>query len=110
MPTIQILFDDSVVKQSEVLELGSALREICLGAKNLQNVTFAFAYGENPKIKVGLAPLEVYVKITRPKIINEQKLAGELRDKLSAWKKQANFNHPINILLMPMDWLVEDSI
>jgi hypothetical protein len=110
MPTIQILFDDSVVSEEQVLQLGNALRDIALGADNLHDVSFAFAYGESPKIKIGLAPLEVYIKITRWKITDEKALSAEFREKLTAWKQEVHYPHPVNILLMPMDWLIEDNI
>ena len=110
MSTIQILFDDSQVTNEEAEKLGVALRDIALNAENSHDVSFAFAFAESPKIKIGLAPFEVYIKVTRWKIDDEKKLLTEITEKLTKWKAENDFNHPVNILLMPMDWLIADSI
>ncbi len=109
MPTIQMLYDDSVVKEGEVKKLGVFLRELCLNSKNL-DVKFSFAYAENPSIKVSMFPIETYIKITRSKIVDEEEFLGEIESRLKEWKIKENFEHPINILLMPMDWKILDSI
>ena len=103
MPTIQMLYDDSVISEKEIKELGLFLRELCLNSKNL-NVKASFAYAENPKIKVNLFPIEIYIKITRSKILNQGALLKEIENGLRHWKVSKEFPHPINILLMPMDW------
>jgi hypothetical protein len=109
MPTIQMLFDDSVVRESEIHRLGVFLRELCINSKNL-DVKVCFAYAECPKIKINLLPIEIYVKITRRKILNETAFLEEIETKLKTWKVKEGFKHPVNVLLIPMDWKILDSI
>lgn len=69
-----------------------------------------FVYANTAKIKVQIAPLEIFVRMTDKKIQNRTELMSTIKDKLSTWKSEHDFKHPINLMLIPMDWNVEIGI
>ncbi len=69
-----------------------------------------FVYANSAKIKVQIAPIEIFVEMSAPKIMDADALIGEIKKKLSEWKAANNFTHPINLTLIPMNWKVEIGI
>jgi len=107
MPMINIKFDDREVGDDKITELSNAVIKIVQDATGIPEV---FVYADSPKIKIGVAPIEIFVEMSASKVENRDELFENIRSKLSAWKKEAGFQHPITITLIPMDWKFEVDI
>lgn len=40
------------------------------------------------------------------KIKDKKQLATDIKERLSLWKKEKEFTEPINLTLIPMEWIV----
>lgn len=107
MPTIRIDFDDNKLKDEEVLDLCKATQKI---VQEITGIEDTFVYANSPRIKVKVAPVEVYVQMSAQKIENVDRLFQKIKERLSAWKKEVDFKHPINLTLMPMQWKFDVDI
>lgn len=107
MPIINIKYDESVVKDAEIITLSNALRDIVIKATSIKEV---FVYADSPKIKIDVAPIEVFVEMSASKVENKEKLFEEIKNQLSDWKKTNNFKYPITITLIPVNWIFEVGI
>lgn len=107
MPIINIKYDDSVVKDAEIITLSNALRDIVIKATSIKEV---FVYADSPKIKIDVAPIEVFVEMSASKVENKEKLFEEIKNQLSDWKKTTDFKYPITITLIPVNWIFEVGI
>ena len=107
MPLINIEFDDAEVSDEDIQSLSEAVQKIVSEATNIEDV---FVYANSAKIKVKIAPIEIFVKMTDGKIDDVDALTNKIKAGLSEWKKEQGFNHPINLTLMPMQWKVEIDI
>jgi len=107
MPLIRLEYDDGKVSDADVLALSQAVRDIVSEVTGIPDV---FVYANSAKIKVQIAPIEIFVEMSDHKITNEGALMAEIKEKLSAWKKEKNFPAPINLTLIPMHWKVEVDI
>jgi hypothetical protein len=94
-------FDDSKVSDAEAAQLAEAARLIIMEATGIQDV---FVYGNSARIKVAIAPIEIFMRLTDHKIADEKALFDEIKSKLHDWKAEVNFPHPINFTLIPMHW------
>lgn len=107
MPLINIEYDTTVVTNDDALVLSGALREIVISATGIEDV---FVYANTSKITVAVAPIEIFVRMTAQKIKDTDVLMNELKSQIISWKAKADFKHPINLTLIPMDWNVEIGI
>lgn len=107
MPVITIEFDDAKVSDQEALKLSNAIQKIVSETTQIEDV---FVYANSSRIKVRVAPIEIWVKISAQKVKNKDELLAELKNRLSEWKKEKNFKHPINLTLVLMDWKFEIGI
>lgn len=107
MPVINIKFDDNVVSNEEILILSNSIQRIVSKTTGIEDV---FVYADSPKIKVKIAPIEVFIEMSAHKIKDKDKLILEIKNRLSDWKKESDFNQPINLSLIPMDWKIEIGI
>lgn len=107
MPMINVKYDNSKVKDEEIVVLSNSLIEIVSNATSIKEV---FAYADNPHIKIGVAPIEVFVEMSASKVQDKEKLFQEIRNQLAEWKKSSGFEHPITITLIPIDWKFEVGI
>jgi len=107
VPTINIEFDDKKVSDKEITALSNATKKI---VHKLTKIDDVFVYANSARIKVGVAPIEVYVRITSSKIKNVDKLLNGIKKELSAWKEESGFKHKINLTLWPVDWKFEIGI
>lgn len=107
MPLINLEFDDVIVSKEEAWELSEAIQKIVSKATNIEDV---FVYGNSAKIKVKIAPIEIFIRMTDHKIEDEKELINQVKLELSQWKKETNFPHPINLTLIPMKWNIEIGI
>jgi hypothetical protein len=107
MPTIRIDYDDGKLKDENVLALSHAVQKI---VQDITGIEDTFVYANSPHIKVKVAPIEVYVQLSAHKIKDVDELFGQIKERLSAWKKESNFAFPINLTLMPMQWKFDIDI
>ena len=107
MPLIRLEYDDGKVSDTDVLALSRAVRDIVSEVTGIADV---FVYANSAKIKVQIAPVEIFVEMSDHKITDEDALVAAIKDKLSGWKKNQNFPAPINLTLIPMHWKVEVNI
>lgn len=107
MPLINIEYDDDKVSAKDAERLANAARDIVSDATGIEDV---FVYANAARIKVRVAPVEIFIRMTAKKIEDQNALFGEIRSKLAHWKTAASFPYPINLTLIPMDWMVETGI
>lgn len=107
MPMIRIEFDNKKIKNSQVQILSEAVQKIVSEVTNIEDV---FVYANSSQIKVKIAPIEILIQITASKINNPDQLIGAVKSKLFKWKEKENFDYPINLTLIPMEWRVEIGI
>lgn len=101
MPMIHVEFNDSKVSDDDARVLCEAVRKIVIDATGIADV---FVYGNSARIKVAVAPIEIFVRISDHKVSDEKALFEELKSKLHDWKVEASFPHPINLTLIPIHW------
>ena len=104
---INIKFDDTKVADDWIVVLSNALIKIVSEATGIPEV---FAYADSPKIKIGVAPIEVFIEMSASKVQDKEKLFQDIKTRLSDWKKQTSFEYPITITLTPVDWIFEVGI
>jgi len=107
MPMINIKFDDREVKDDKITELSNALIKIVQDATGIPEV---FVYADSPRIKIGVAPIEIFVEMSVSKVPDKDKLFEEIRIDLANWKRENSFEYPITITLTPIDWKFEVGI
>ena len=107
MPLINLEYDNQKVSEAEAQSLSKAIRDIVSEATKIEDV---FVYANASQIRVKIAPIEIFVRMTAKKIKNEDALMNEIKSKVSEWKKSAGFKCPINLTLIPMNWKVEIGI
>jgi hypothetical protein len=107
MPLIRLEYDDAKVPNKDVEAVSRAVRDIVSEVTGIKDV---FVYANTAKIKVEIAPIEIFVEMTAKKINDEDVLVSTIKTKLSAWKAAHGFTHPINFTLIPMNWRVEIGI
>ncbi len=104
MPMIIVRFDDAKVADEKIVELSKGLQKIVQEATNIPEV---FVYADSPRIKIDVAPIEVFVEMSASKVADKETLFALMKDKLVDWKKEAGFDYPITITLTPVDWKFE---
>ncbi|MDE1825839.1 MAG: hypothetical protein KGH61_04760 [Candidatus Micrarchaeota archaeon] len=107
MPVINIEFDDKKVSDAQVLSLSNAIQRIVSEATHIEDV---FVYANSARIRVKIAPIEIFIRMSAHKVKNQDELVGEIRQKLSDWKKESGFAHLINLSFIPMNWKIEIGI
>jgi len=107
MPMITLEFDDHKVSDDEAQVLCEAVQQIVSRVTDIKDV---FVYANSARIKVQVAPIEVFIWMSAHKIENADALIGSFKHELASWKQQSGFRYPINLSLIPMDWKVEIGI
>ena len=107
MPVINIEYDDSKLKEKEVLSISEAIQKIVSEATHIEDV---FVYANTSKIKIKIAPIEIFIQMSAHKIKNRGELVQEIKSKLRAWKGKTSFKHKINFTFIPMDWNIEIDV
>ena len=107
MPVINIEYDDEKLGKDEILTLSKAIQKIVSETTKIEDV---FVYANSAKIKVKIAPIEIFVQMSAHKIKDVDKLMSEIKSKLANWKKEKRFHHLINLTLTPMNWKIEIGI
>jgi hypothetical protein len=107
MPMINIEFDDAVVSDKEILLLSNAIQKIVSETTHIEDV---FVYANSARIKVKIAPIEIFIRMSAHKIKDRTKLVEEIKQKLTDWKAKSKFKYKINMSFIPMDWNIEIGI
>lgn len=107
MPMINVKFDDSKVGDEKITELCNGLIKIVKDATNIDDV---FAYADSPRIKIDVAPIEVFIEMSSTKVPNKDDLFTKIKDGISEWKKGTGFEYKITVTLIPVDWKFEVGI
>jgi hypothetical protein len=107
MPMITVKFDDNAVKDQDIALLCEGLKKITIEATGIPEV---FVYADSPRIKVNVAPIEVFIEMSASKVENKEQLFEKIKTGLVAWKQENNFSYPVTITLIPMDWKFEVGI
>ena len=107
MPLINLEYNDSVVSDEEAKELSNAVRDIVSEVTGIADV---FVYANTAKVKVQVAPVEIFVRMSASITQEKSGLMKDIKIKLAKWKEENSFTHPINLTLIPMDWQIEIGI
>lgn len=107
MPMIRIEFDDLKVENEKVQALSEAVQKIVSEVTKIEDV---FVYANSALIKVKVAPIEVFVSISKYKVADLDQLMNGIKNRLSSWKKENSFQYPINLTVIPMEWKFEIDI
>jgi len=107
MPMINIEYDNNVVSDSDAESISKAIKDIVSEETGIEDV---FVYTNTSTIKVKVAPIEIFIRMTRTKIKDDNFLVSKIKTKIKGWKKLNSFQHPVNLTLIPMDWKVEIGI
>ena len=101
MPQINLEFDDSKVSTQEAEALSRAVQKIVVDVTGIKDV---FVYGNSAQIKIQIAPIEIFVKISASKVTDLDQLFEQIKQSLVDWKTESKFEHPINLTVIPMNW------
>lgn len=104
---ITLEFDDRKVTDAEATELAKALRHIVAEVTRIEDV---FVCANSARIKVQVAPIEVFVWMDGREIKDGGILMAGMKSRLSDWKQTSGYEHSINLSLIPMNWRVEIGI
>lgn len=106
-PVIRLEYDDAKLREEEIEAVSKAVRDIVSDATGIADV---FVYANTAKIKVQIAPIEIWVEMSAEKIKDRDTLFADIKNRLSEWKAQSAFSQPINLTLIPMNWKFEVGI
>ncbi len=107
MPIIRIDFDGEKVSNKEILSLSESIQKIVSKATSIEDV---FVYANSPQVKIHIAPIEIFVEMSAEKINNIKEMMEKIKVSLHKWKEEENFQHSINLTIIPMNWKVEINI
>ena len=107
MPLIRLEFDDNKVSDKDAESLSKAVRDIVSETTKIEDV---FVYANSARVKVQIAPIEIFIQMTAKKIADRKELIGEIKRKIVDWKLKNNFQTTINLTLIPMEWNIEIGI
>jgi hypothetical protein len=101
MPLISIEYDDAKIPDTAIVAVSEAVRNIVSEATDIADV---FVYANSARVKIQIAPLEIFVQISEEKAADLDGLFETLTKRISSWKRDAGFEYPINFTLIPMKW------
>ena len=107
MPIIRIDFDDEVLSKNDILSLSNAVQKIIMDVTHIEDV---FVYANSAQIKINIAPIEVFVEMSAHIFADEDAMMADIKQRITTWKNENNFSHPINITVIPMKWTMEIGI
>ena len=90
MPIINIEFDGQKVKEEEIKTLSDAVHRIVSKITGIEDVP---VYANDSQVKVAVAPIEIFIRLSDHKITDAEKLISDIKSKLSEWKTESNFSH-----------------
>ena len=99
---IYIDFDKSQFTNKQITELTNNFESVIADTSKVENKipTYASTY----EVSSNIYPVEIFVKISREHFVKRINLTQKLKEAIKLWKKENNFNHTINLTVIPMDW------
>lgn len=107
MPLVNIEYDDKQISDEEATQLSQAVQKIVSEATQIKDV---FVYGNSSRIKVEIAPIEIFIQMSDHKINDIDELTKLIVTNIGNWKLKTNFKHLINLTVIPMKWKIEIGI
>ncbi len=107
MPIIKIEFDNNKVSKNDIEKLSFGVQKIVSEVTGIEDV---FVYGNSSEIQVKIAPIEIFIEMSAHKIVNQDELILNIKNRIIYWKQQNNFSQLINLTLIPMSWKIEIGI
>lgn len=96
-----------MLSEDEVLDLSNAVKDIVSKTTDIEDV---FVYANSAKIKVQVAPVEIFIRMSADINEKNKNLLEEIKSGLKNWKNNSGFSHPINLTIIPMKWQIEIGI
>lgn len=107
MPLINIEYDNTKLEDKDIIVLSEVIQKIVAEATKIEDV---FVYANSAHIKIKIAPIEIFIQMSAHKILDKENLFTTIKNSISEWKLENNFQYPINLTLIPMDWKFETGI
>ena len=107
MPVINIEFDSDKVSAEEMQKLCDGAHEVVSEVTQIEDVP---VYAHSAEFKAEIAPIEIFIRLSAHKVKDVDALTADLKQAFSTWKSENNFNHPINMTFIPMNWKIEIGI
>ena len=107
MPLIRIEFNDAVLGDNDIQSLSLAIRDIVSEETKIADV---FVYANTARIKVQIAPVEIFIEMSAHKINDLDDLFGRIKTRLTSWREASAFPQKLNLTLIPMQWKFEVGI
>lgn len=107
MPLIRIEFDADRVSSAEARVLSEQTRDAVIAATGIEDV---FVYANSSEVRIKVAPVEIFVQISAQKVGDMDQLFSQIKERLSRWRTQVQFPHPLNLTVIPMQWRFEVGI
>lgn len=107
MPVIRIEYDSQLISEVKAQALCKAAQNAVVQATGIDST---FVYGNASQITIDIAPVEIWVEVSAHKVPDPEKTSKLIRAELQQWKLHENFEHPINLTLIPMNWQLELDI
>ena len=104
---IHIEYDDAKVPIASAKALAIGTQEIVSCLTAIEDV---FVYANTAQIKIKVAPVEIFVRMSDYKIPDEDKLLQDMKRELAQWKEENGFTQTINLARIPMHWKIETGI
>ncbi len=101
---ITVKYDNTKLGDEQIIILSKALQKVVIEATNIPET---FVYADSPKIKIDVAPIEVFVEMSATKVSDKEELFNKIKTGLIDWKNETKFEYPITITLTPVDWKFE---
>lgn len=101
---INVKYDDAKVDDANIISLSKALQKIVSEATTIPET---FVYADSPKIKIDVAPIEVFIEMSASIVPNKVELFEKIQNGFVAWKRESGFEYPVTITLTPVDWKFE---
>src|SRR3990167_5102495 len=99
MPTIRIDYDDNKLSLEEATQLSVASQEVVSRVTGIEDV---FVYCNTAKIKIKVAPIEIFVEMSDFKVKDLDELTSKIKQELKTWKENSGFKQSINLTVIPM--------
>ena len=107
MPIIRIDYNDEILNKEAATSLSKGIQKIIIEVTHIEDV---FVYANSAQIKINIAPIEVFVEMSAHIFADEDAMMADIKQRITTWKNENNFSHPINITVIPMKWTMEIGI
>jgi hypothetical protein len=107
VPIAAIVYDSKRVPEEKLRPLADAVEQIVAEVTKAKDVTI---YANSPIIYRCKEAIEIFVLASAHLMANNQKTLWEIQEKVVKWKAASNFDIPVNITLMPMNWVFVEGV